>query len=204
MNSGDDTPPLPAGPLPAGDGGPRQPEPAGLPAELRARQRSRRTWIIASIAVVAVMLAAVIAIIVSATGGPSAAGQFDKAYSSFHAQFGKQSAALNAHLQQAGNGELISLSDPNFIAATNDAKALANLYHNYAKSVEAIPMPSSAKAGTARPIRVAAAGQFLMSQAADSVTKSGMQELLDPLRQQVTTELTKAENTVRKALGLTT
>jgi len=42
-----------------------------------------------------------------------------------------------------------------------------------------------------------------MSQAADSFSKSGMQELLDPLRQEVTTQLTKAENTVRTALGTT-
>jgi len=61
-----------------------------------------------------------------------------------------------------------------------------------------------AKAGTARLIRVAAAGQFLMSQAADSFSASGMQELLDPLWQEVTSELAKAESTVRTALGLTT
>jgi hypothetical protein len=34
-----------------------------------------------------------------AAGGPGAAGQFGKAYSSFHAQFAKQSAALDNHLQ---------------------------------------------------------------------------------------------------------
>jgi hypothetical protein len=64
-------------------------------------------------------------------------------------------------------------------------------------------MPSSAQAGTARLIRVAAAGQFRLGRAAGSFSKSGMPELLDPLWQEVTSELTKAESTVRSALGLT-
>ena len=42
-----------------------------------------------------------------------------------------------------------------------------------------------------------------MSQAADSFTKSGMQAILDSLWPQVTTQLTDAENMVRKARGLT-
>ena len=85
-----------------------------LPAELQARPDRRRTWIIAAGAIIA---AAVIAIVASAAGGPSAAGPFAKAYASFHAQFAARSGALNNHLQQAGNGTLVSLSDPSFIAA---------------------------------------------------------------------------------------
>ena len=148
-----------------------------LPAELQARPDRRRTWIIAAVAAGAVIAAAVMAIIASAAGGPGAAGPFAKAYASFHTQFTPRSAALDNHLRQAGNGTLVSLSDPSFIAAANDAKTLANLYHNYAKSVEAISMPASAKAGKAQLILTAAAGQFLMSQAAGSFTESGMQAI---------------------------
>jgi len=148
-----------------------------LPAELPARPGRRRTWIIAAVAAGAVIATAVIAIVASATGGPSAAGPFGQAYASFHAQFAPRSAALDNHLRQAGNGTLVSLSDPSFIAAANDAKTLANLYHNYAENVEAISMPTPAKAGKAQLIRDAAAGQFLMNQAADSFTKSGMQAI---------------------------
>ena len=88
-----------------------------LPAELQARPGRRRIWIIAAVAAGAVIAAAVIAIVASAAGGPSAAGPFAKAYASFHAQFAARSGALNNHLQQAGNGTLVSLSDPSFIAA---------------------------------------------------------------------------------------
>jgi len=145
--------------------------------ELPARPNRRRTWIIAAVAAGAVIATAVIAIVASVTSGPSAAGPFAKAHAPFHAQFAARSAALNNHLQQAGNGTLVSLSDPSFIAATNDAKTVANLYHNYAESVEAISMPAAAKAGKAQLIRDAAAGQFLMNQAADSFTKSGTQAI---------------------------
>jgi hypothetical protein len=173
----------------------------GLPAELTARSGSqgRRIWIAGSAAALVLILAAVLAVVLSGSSAPSAASQFVKAYTSFHSQFARESATLNGHLQQAGD----NLGDPAFFAATSDAKTLASLYHRYAASVAAISMPAAAKPGAARLIRVANAGQFLLSQAGDFFTKSGMQAILNEEWPFVTSELTKAENRVRKALGLT-
>jgi len=149
---------------------------------------------------VAVIAGTVIAVIVSAGSTLAAAGQFNQAYASFHSRFATEPAALNSHLKQAGNG----FGDPSFTVATSDAKDLASLYHTYAKSVAAISMPASAKPGAARLVQVANAGQFLMSQAGDFFTKSGMQAMLDADWPLVTRELTKAESRVRQALGIAT
>lgn len=176
--------------------------PPVLPHELAAPSgaKRRRIWILASAAAAAVILAVVLAVTLSGTSGPSAAAsQFDRAYTTFHSRFGTESAALNGHLRQAGDG----FGDPNLAAAESDATALAQLYHNYAKSVEAISMPASAKAGAARLIQVAAAGQFLMSQSAGFFTKPDLQDLLNTEWPKVTSQLTKAETRVRTALGLT-
>jgi hypothetical protein len=180
----------------ADDAAPPSP-PAGLAAPSGSRRR--RIWIMAS-AAAAVVLAVVLAVTLSGSSGPSAAAsQFERAYTSFHSRFGTESAALNGHLRQAGDG----FGDPNLAAAESDATILGQLYHNYAKSVEAISMPAAAKAGAERLIQVAAAGQFLMSQSAGFFTKPDLQELLNTEWPKVTSQLTKAETRVRKALGLT-
>lgn len=169
-------------------------------ADLEASPGGRRTWIVVRVWAIAAIAVPVMAAVMSGcSSGPSAASPFENAYASFHSKFGTESAALNRNLQQAGDG----FGDPFLTSAESDARALASLYHNYGKSVTAISMPTNAKAGASRLIRVAAAGQFLMSQAADFFTKPDLQQLLNTEWPLVTSQLTKAETTVRKALGIT-
>jgi hypothetical protein len=199
MNADDSTP------LSPGENTGTQPAPgppSGLPAELAPHpgSRRRRTWIAGSAAAAVVILAVVLAVSLSGSSGSGATSQFEKAYAAFHSRFGTESAALNGQLRQAGDG----FGDPFLAAAESDARDLAVLYHNYGRSVAAISMPANAKAGASRLIRDAAAGQFLMSQSADFFIKPDLQQLLNTEWPLVTTQLTKAETTVRKALGITT
>jgi hypothetical protein len=169
-------------------------------AGLAVRPEGRWIFIVVPAWAMAAIATAVMAVAVSGcSSGPSAASPFENAYASFHSRFGAESAALNGNLRRTGDG----FGDPFLTAAESDARALAGLYHNYGISVAAISMPANAKAGASRLIRVAAAGQFLMGQSAGFFTKAAMQELLDTEWPLVTSQLTKAETTVRKALGIT-
>jgi hypothetical protein len=177
----------------------QQPQIAPVPP--RSRAIRPRWWIAAGVAGLLALTAAIIVVVTGGSGQSSAVGQFDKAYQAFHTRFATQSAALTDDL---GRAQGHRIGDPAFAAATTDAKALATSYQQYASSIAAITMPTAAKAGAARLIQVANTGQFLMNQAADFFTASGMQSVLDTNWPQVKDELTKAEDTVRTALGLTT
>jgi hypothetical protein len=167
------------------------------------RHDDRRTWRLAGVLVLMLIVAAGVTIVLLSGKGAAgalspAAQQFDAAYKTFHTEYDTHATALTAHMSQAGD----ALADPKLFIAAQDARSLANDYETYASAVKAIAMPSSATASQARIVQVADAGDFLMTQASGFFGKAGMQALLNEDWPQVRTELAKAEATTRSALGL--
>ena len=154
----------------------------------------RRTWRLAGVLVVVLIVAAGITIALlrdkGSSGGLSpAARQFAAAYAAFHGQYDSRANQLTMHLDQARD----SPGDPKFMMAAGDAKALAGAYQTYSAAVKAITMPSTATAGQTRVVQAASAGDFLMTQAAAFFSKAGMKAALDADWPQVKTELAQAE-----------
>jgi hypothetical protein len=165
------------------------------------RRPNRRTGRLTGVLVLSLIVATGIVIVVlTGKGSPPPtpeARQFDDASKVFHTQFDTHSAALNAHLLQAGD----AVQDAGFVVAVGDAKALARDYQTYAAAVKAIGMPSAAWPGQARIEQDASAGDFLMTQAAASSSKTGMQATLNADWPQVKADLADAEANLRSTLG---
>ena len=172
-------------------------------SQASARRSDRRTWRLAGVLVVVLIVAAGLTIALLGGKGSSgvlspAAQQFDAAYTAFHSQYDSRANQLTMHLDQAGD----SPGDPKFMMAAGDAKALADDYQMYSAAVKAIAMPPTATGGQTRVVQAASAGDFLMTQAAAFFGKAGMKATLDADWPQVKTELAQAEATTRSALGL--
>jgi hypothetical protein len=168
-----------------------------------ARRSDRRTWRLAGVLVVVLIVAAGLTIALlggeGSSGGLSpAAQQFEAAYTAFHGQYDSRASRLTVHLGQAGD----SPGDPTFMMAAGDAKALAADYQTYSAAVKAITMPATATAGQTRVVQAASAGDVLMTQAAAFFGKAGMTAALDADWPRIKTELAQAETATRSALGL--
>ena len=192
----------PGGPQPSIAGDRQQPEFGRAPAP---RRRVRPLWwVVIAVVVVAGAVATVLATTTGGSGGGEspAATQFDTAYQAFHKSYALDSAALTSDLSHASAIGELTFGGTWFSAATRDAKALAAAYQQYATAVGKITVPLNARNGAAEILNVAKAGNFLMTQASDFFTPSGMHSVLDAQWPRLQTDMAGAEDDVRQILGL--
>jgi hypothetical protein len=149
-----------------------------------------------AVAVAVAVVAGVIAVVFAVTGdGPAA--EFEAAAGTFKNTYDEKSKSLRAKLANAGNRPL----DPVLQTAQDDARALAEAYTTYGRTVADLELPAAAQPGKDELLRATAAGTVLMTNAAGFFSKGPMESVLDELWPQVTNKLLAAEAALRKALA---